>query len=230
MYAGGLLNAAESIAKIKEWDALGVFTVMQRRRMLDSEFISELIIGVLHWPQNKKDNLDHYYRLYANDFPFADSIDSIFRDTLQVLTTVFPKPRMNGTRWCKKSDFYTLFLLLARGQLRVDRDNGSQIEKLGENLTRFGALVDSDAYEEDTGPVGIYRQAVSRAATDRARRVRREQALIAFLLGSNLLIEENSEYPSDDEEPSEEEIEHYASYSADYGAEYQDTDSEYDDE
>lgn len=179
MYEGGILTLVERLVKRDEWEQFRLFTPNQRRRMLDSEFVSELILGYLHWPQNKKDNLDHYYRLYGQDFPFGDDVEGRFDVVLNFLTQVFPRPRMNGTRWFRKSDFYTLFLAIARG--RIDIESWESAE-LCDKLTTFSALVSAKPPEDDTPP-GLYRAAVERAATDRARRIRREVALIAFLEG-----------------------------------------------
>jgi hypothetical protein len=115
MYQGGLLEVVEELVKREEWDEFRVFTQTQRRRMLDSEYITELVIGYLHWPQNKKDNIDNYYRQYAAGFPFKDDVLRRFSVVLEYLSKVFPTPRMSGTRWYRKSDFYTLFLAIARG-------------------------------------------------------------------------------------------------------------------
>ena len=232
MYTGGMLQAVEEIAKYKQWDKLGIFTVAQRRRMIDSEFISELVIGTLHWPQNKKDNLDHYYRLYSGSFPFGNEIAEKFIEVLNDLVAIFPSNRMNGTRWYKKSDFYTLFLLISRGKLSIETEDETQIENLREALTRFGALVDSDSFNDDKGPIGQYRDAVTRAATDRARRIRREQALVSFLLELGSVIPGDGDEA--DPEPSQDEIDEavdrYVIYLQEEPQDYEDEDSEYEDE
>jgi hypothetical protein len=151
--------------------------------MLDSEYITELVIGYLHWPQNKKDNIDHYYRQYAADFPFSKDIIKRFSEVLEYLTKVFPSPRMSGTRWYRKSDFYTLFLAIARGKVAIDEKN---IENLRDQLKEFSALIRLPVSPEELESVTAYREAVVRAATDRARRIRREDALISFLSGEAL--------------------------------------------
>jgi hypothetical protein len=178
MYAGGLLGCVEALAKLKQWEQIGMFTIRQRRRMLDSEYISELVVGYLHWPQNKKDNLEHFYRQYAEVFPAENEVKSLFSEVLDFLLELFPKRKMSGTRWYQKSDFYTLFLAVARGQI-VKSDS----DVLREQLTTFSALVSGDEFADDRGPIGVYKAAVSRAATDRTRRMRREEALIAYLSG-----------------------------------------------
>ena len=219
MYPGGMLDLVESLVKRGDWQQFRIFSTNQRRRMLDSEFISELVVGHLHGIQNKKDSLDHYYRQYAQQFPFYDDVERRFTEVLEYLTTVFPDPRMNGTRWYRKSDFYTLFLALSRGLITVpETPHDDDEEELGEywdsaatlrnQLTMFSSLVDSDEEYDDDSPVGAYRSAVERAATDRTRRTRRERALLAYLDGQesasfDALLDEDGDDPDEVEEDDE---------------------------
>lgn len=194
LHQGGILGTVEELIDDEAWDHFRVFTKLQRRRMLDSEFISELVTGYLHWPQNKKDNLDYYYRLYSsNDFPFAQEVKSSFLRTLETLSQAFPEPKFGGSRWYKKSDFYTLFLAVAREKIDVSK---LESEQLRERLMQFSELVGRAQNVEEPAAVTAYRDAVSRAATDRGRRVRREDALVAFL--EQRPLEAVDEQPADE--------------------------------
>jgi hypothetical protein len=207
MYEGGMLATVEGLGARDEWKHFGVFTTAQTRRMLDSEFIGELVIGFLHWPQNKKDNLDHYYRQYATDFALDAQVKERFAAVLHDLMTMFERPRMGGTRWRNKSDFYTLFLALARGRIPVS-DLG--LSAVRDKLIRFSRIVNRKEELREDSPAGVYRAAVQRAATDRARRVRRENALVAFMED---VVSMDSDHTSpsagfltvDDVDPAEEE-------------------------
>jgi len=204
MYQGGLLEVVEELVRREEWDEFRIFTQMQRRRMLDSEYITELVIGYLHWPQNKKDNIDNYYRQYASVFPFKDDVIRRFSEVLEYLIKLFPSPRMSGTRWYRKSDFYTLFLAIARGKISTNIDN---LERLRAQLTEFSMLVKSSPKLDEPDSVQVYREAVERAATDRARRVRREDALIAFLGGEEEITADLGTSQSDEMDEFDEDIE-----------------------
>lgn len=178
IYQGGLIDLAEKLVSHPAWDHFRMFTKQQRRRMLDSEYISELVIGHLHFPQNKKDDLDDYYRRYATVLPGSASIENRFDAVLRSLVKAFPKAQMGGTRWYRKSDFYTLFLALTRGTIPMIDDS---IEPLVDRLVEFSDHVSRPAWDGEPASVTVYRDAVERAATDRGRRVRREEALVAFL-------------------------------------------------
>ena len=183
MYQGGLLGVVEGLVERPEWDHFRLFTALQRRRMLDSEYISELVIGYLHWPQNKKDDLDHYFRQYAAGFPFAQEVQNTFAKVLVELVELFPEPHFGKSRWYRKSDFYTLFLAMARGRINLSQWDKS---KLRSRLIDFSAVVTAGGPVAEGSAVAIYRLAVERAASDRTRRVRREDALISYLHGTEV--------------------------------------------
>lgn len=186
IYQGGLLAAVEELIERPEWDHFRLFTKQQRRRMLDSEYVSELVIGYLHGPQNKKDTLDAYYRQYATSLPPEREVMNAFDTTLRFLQEAFPTPHFGGARWYKKSDFYTLFLAISRGALPADFDRAIEF---AERLTKFSELISRQPSSRDDPRVEVYRDAVERAATDRARRTRREVALVAFMLDRNFEME-----------------------------------------
>lgn len=208
IYQGGLLATVEVLVKHRAWDHIRMFTKLQQRRMLDSEYVSELVIGHLHFPQNKKDDLDEYYRRYAADLPGSDSVQNIFDEALNALIEAFPKPHMDGTRWYRKSDFYTLLLAITRGMIPLV--DGS-IAHLKSRLVEFSDLVSGPARDGEPDAVSVYREAVERAATDRGRRLRREEALLAFLedrpVVSGTSVPEPSEAEEEVDSESEQEYE-----------------------
>lgn len=180
-YAGGFLELVENIVRWDEWEHYRIFTTNQRRRMLDAEFISELVLGYLNWPQNKKDELDEYYLRYASEVPFQKELIEAFRYTSSLLVRLFPEPRFARTRWGKKSDFYTLFLAIARRKIRIKADTDVEVHYLRSRLIEFSNLIDGGEVGDPDSPLEVYRRSVSRAASDRARRVRREKAILAYL-------------------------------------------------
>ncbi|WP_175783930.1 DUF262 domain-containing protein [Burkholderia ambifaria] len=168
------------------WTESGIFSANDHRRMIDHEYISELAISVLHGPQNKKDKLDHYYQLYEESFEDRDELLRKFRATTSEISQLLP--RLAGTRWRKKSDFYTLFLCLAEraNQFPLSADDR---EEVAQRITEFGNRVDevtrleeADQVERDPD-VTSYARAVARAASDRQNRINRANALNHFVFG-----------------------------------------------
>ena len=170
------------------WSEAGIFSANDHRRMLDHEFVSELAVGFLHGPQNKKDKLDHFYQIYEENFEAKDELVSKFQRITAEISALIPD--MRGTRWRKKSDFYTLFLELSKieNQFPLSSEQRTTVSR---RLQTFQSKVDTllrleehDWAAQDPQVVK-YGRAVARAATDRANRVARGEAFAEAILGGS---------------------------------------------
>ncbi len=185
-YWGPFISLTQSMADEDPfWAESGVFSSNDHRRMLDHEFISELMIAFLHGSQNKKDKLDHYYQLYEEEFERRDEVAHKFSRTTGEISQLLPS--LPKTRWRKKSDFYTLFLSLID---RVDdfplpadarKEIGSRIEQLGSEVDAVLKLDDAESGSANTLAVKYARNVA--AASDRTRRVARTEAFEEFVFG-----------------------------------------------
>jgi len=181
-YWGEFIKAMEDLAELDWWSSSGIFTANDVRRMLDIEFISELTVAILHGPQNKKTSLDKWYPAYEKEFPDKARVSTTFVTTLGELSHLLPN--ISGTRWRKKSDFYTLFLVLAAHVKDLPLSKSGR-EKVAVRITKFGEGVSAFIAETAaaTGSVKKYADAVQRAASDLANRRARSEALEAALKG-----------------------------------------------
>lgn len=185
-YWGTFINTMNEIAEYENWGKLDIFTSNDIRRMLDVEFVSELTIAILNGHQNKKLTIEKYYKLYENEFEKRNFIKEIFDSILRELLAIMPT---ETNRWYKRTDFYTLFILLTKHKEKLPLS----IEKrqLAKNkLTTFGIQIDSmvsiNKIEEDPDiimavddfpkNVEAYGQGM-RGSTDLGSRRRREDAL-----------------------------------------------------
>lgn len=184
-YWGGFISTVQEMADADEfWSEFGIFTAKDHRRMLDHEFIGELVAAYLHGPQNKKDKLDDYYQQYEEQFEQRNEVIKAFRATTgEIRGLIAPN---ENSRFRKKSDFYSLFLALASHAqefpLSSDRRKKltSALAKFGSEVTRILAI-DESAWESVNPNVVKYARAVSRAASDKQNRIAREDALIEIL-------------------------------------------------
>jgi hypothetical protein len=184
-YWGPFIKAIQYMADDDPfWAESGLFSANDHRRMLDHEYLSELAIAYLHGPQNKKDRLDYYYQLYEERFEDRDRLISTFRKVTAEIEKLII--RLAGTRWKKKSDFYTLFLALApkEGEFPWSADYRA---KISGRLEEFGARVDNllrlveAEWETQDHNVVAYARNVARAASDRANRSARDAAFSCFV-------------------------------------------------
>lgn len=179
-YWGEFIESVEKISDNEGWSEVGLFTPNDVRRMLDIEYVSELAVGYLHGLQNKKESLDRWYEAYENEFPDRRRMEKAFTSTLLEIIKIIPN--VNKTRWRKKSDFYTLFLLLAEWSPEFPLASDVRAS-LGEALTKFSENVDLYLRDPDgnanmSKSIKDYCAAVERAASDLARRRTRRIELL----------------------------------------------------
>ena len=167
-YWGEFISTVEGISGDPLWSEFGVFSTNDIRRMLDVEFVGELVIAILHGLQNKKSSLDKYYVLYEREFDDRQHIERLFRTVTSELLAIFKI--MGRGRWQKKSDFYSLFVALARKANSFPLSE-TQRKRFARLLDAFGKSVDAYLRGDLKGKsypksVRRYGDAVERAATD----------------------------------------------------------------
>lgn len=179
-YWGEFISSVEGLADLDWWATSGIFTPNDVRRMLDIEYVAELVVALLHGVQNKKASLDKWFEAYERDFPDRKDVQAIFAAVLGELRHALPN--LAQTRWRKKSDFYTLFLVLASNHAALPLSKTSR-GRIGKLLTDFGLAVDRYLYSGGRADSNVvtYGNAVERAASDLANRRNRQKALELIL-------------------------------------------------
>lgn len=180
-YSGEFIVMINEIANQTYWEDIGIFTPQKIRRMLDAEFISEIVIAFLNGHQNKKVKLDYYYKLYEEEFNDSEKVknifDSVAREILQII------PNIKKTRWRNMTDFYTLFLVFAEYNYEMpfssdlrEKLNG-QLVDFGERVTNFQkAVKENAAVNEKDSNIRSYSSGI-RASTDLGSRKLRFESL-----------------------------------------------------
>ena len=184
-FKGPLLKLSESFADDSFWPENGLATPAAIRRMGDIEFVSDLIIGVLHGPQSgNAKTIDDYYSMYEDyehEFPGQRGCRRRFTLTLELIRDVLPSIR--STRWSNKTDFYSLFVAtshLLRGyMLPGDGIEGvrNALDEFSDSIVKFQQNENIPTMEE----VKNYVDAVRRGSSDRHRRGVRHQALLSVI-------------------------------------------------
>ncbi|MEQ1769866.1 MAG: DUF262 domain-containing protein [Devosia sp.] len=176
-YWGEFIKLMEELSDLEFWSNIDIFSPNDRRRMLDTEFVSELTVAYLNGLQNKKNKLEDFYQIYEREFDKTENVRTTFFTVLGEISGALPEIRR--TRFRKKSDFYTLFLVLAsvRNVLPLTAESR---EALGARVTRFASEVDEylegvqKAFDQN---VAVYARNVDRAASDLGSRRARASAL-----------------------------------------------------
>ena len=184
-YSGPFARLAEKFADDQYWAENKIITPASIRRQGDVEFVSELMIGILHGPQGGSPSIiDKYYATYEDydeEFPGQRVLVDSFQQTLGIVRDVLPG--VKELRWSNKTDFYTMFVVCAhlfrkRGLKRGEKGLLKRaLAAFGEEIDNSGADEDANASEEALS----YVRAVQRGANDKARRAARHDALSAVV-------------------------------------------------
>ena len=169
-----------NISDKEAFSKIGLFTANDVRRMLDVEFISELTIALLNGLQNKKDKLEVYYQIYEEEFTEEENVREIYDIVLGELLKILPN--ISDTRWGKKTDFYSLFLVLAnhRESLPLSKDKRVLMK---EKLIQFNDQIKQRLTTSNDEPAKPFPKNVEdyvkgmRATTDLSSRKNRNMAL-----------------------------------------------------
>ncbi len=159
-FPGDFISLAEKISENNFFENSKIFSVKQRRRMLDVEFIEELITIIVEGVQDKKDYLDGICEKYVTLINKED-VEQQFLGTIQDISTIFDIATfpIQDTRFKQKSDFYSLFacifLLRGTGQLKINK-----LENVRNELRKMDKNIGPQSNEEE------YREYATRCLSD----------------------------------------------------------------
>lgn len=171
-FPGSFLTLSEQLASLDYLEESRIFSIANRRRLADVEFISELLAGLIDGPQDKKDTLDNFYLSYANWDPIKEeSIKNRFLSVIDDLKKIFQvNLKLPDTRFKQKADFYSLFLAIDE----LKQLGGSLIDTsmnyLREDLELLDQLIEPESSTRDLRAYAI--RCVSQANTIGSRRWR----------------------------------------------------------
>lgn len=151
-FPGDFIRLAEELSENKFFEEAKLFSVKQRRRMLDVEYIEELLTVILEGIQDKKDYLDSVCEKYMQLDDQADIVDT-FTGIIDDIALVFDSNAfpMKDTRFKQKSDFYSLFACIF--ELRKEKVlNQEKIDNIRDVLREMcdnvGPQSEDDLYRE----------------------------------------------------------------------------------
>lgn len=183
-YSGRFIRMIENLSDKDYWGDIGIFNPNKIKRMLDAEYISELVIAYLHGLQNKKAKLDEFYMIYEENFDGVDEVNNLFDTVIKEILQLLPE--IKKTRWNNMTDFYTLFLVLS--EKKDSMPFASDVRsKLSEELLCFGRDITTIQKGEDDGNIAeLVKKYASgiRSSADLSSRRERHIALKESLRGT----------------------------------------------
>ena len=175
-YKGRFKQTAERFADNPLFLEIGLFTARDIRRMLDVEFASELLLLTVEGITNKKDMLEDAYAAFESEFPDEARYEYEFNGTLALLRSLVTAA--NATTIKTKSNFYSVYGSCLQFMRRTGRTTFVNSDRVAAALTNLLDAARSGAVEGKPDFYREYADAVSRAASDRGRRARRQEILL----------------------------------------------------
>jgi hypothetical protein len=179
-YIGPFVELSVRLADKEYWAENKIMSPTVIRRMGDVEFMSELIIGILHGPQGGSpvaiDDYYEQYEQYSDVFPDQRTAERLFSATLDDIRKLLPD--IKDTRWSNKTDFYTLFTTIA-GFIRQGKELTEEA-KARKALDKFAGEITTrlaDEHARVSSQAIAYVRAVEKGANDKVRRANRQTAL-----------------------------------------------------
>jgi hypothetical protein len=202
-FPGDFLDLAEKLAVNSFFNDTKIFTITNRRRFGDVEYISELLTGLIGGIQDKKNTLDDFYKDYSNwETEHKNKIEKEFIETLEDISLIFNGKEYSGqsgpitaqyhenlkfngviskTRFKQKADFYSLFFAINE----LKKQGLSVVNKNLNNLRLD--LVLMDKYTSPHSEINWFREYATRCLSDANSKVSRKwriKFLSSILLGS----------------------------------------------
>lgn len=184
-FPGDFLQVSESLASNEFLEAGKVFSLANRRRLSDVEFMSELLAALISGPQDKRDTLDDFYLKYSTwEESEKSALVGRFNAVLSDLQILFPAEKpISATRFKQKSDLYSLVLAIDDLRTHGGTLEGVDPECLWMDLRMLDYLIAPESPSQDCRDYAI--KCVSQANTLGSRRWRAE-FLKALLAGTYL--------------------------------------------
>ena len=165
------------------WAENRIVTASDIRRMVDVEFVSELIIGMLIGIQTKDQNLiDKQYKAYDENFEEKNDIKKKVNQIKNKIEEIFPD--LKSARWHYKGDFYSLFIafndLMDKYHFPTDR-----VDKIRNKMEDFSKKVSKEELsKEDTSNTFVkeYFEALLERRPNKEVRTKKTNAIKGILI------------------------------------------------
>ena len=138
-FPGDFINLAEELSENEFFSESKIFSVRLRRRMLDIEYIEELLTIISDGIQDKRDYIDLMCEKYII-LPNKAEIKNKFLDVLNDINIIFDSDiiSLSNSRFKQKSDFYSLFAtifnLRKNHQLTTDENVLNDVRSILKNM------------------------------------------------------------------------------------------------
>lgn len=182
-FPGDFLEVSQELSVEDFLDEFKIFTPVNRRRMADVEYVSELLVILIDGVQDKKTYIDKYYIEYEEwDINDLNNVRKRFLAILSDINKIFNVSGfpISKTRFKQKSDFYSLFAAINELHKRDSKLIENNIKYLIEELEFLDNFIEPEAQ----GVFGEYAIKCVSDANSRNSRFWRMDFLMNYFAGA----------------------------------------------
>lgn len=174
-YTGRFKQLSERLADNPYFQSIGLFTARDVRRMLDIEYVSELLVRQVFGITAKKDMLETAYVNFDEEFPSEAEYEDEFNAVINLVRSIVCNE--NKMIFKSKGNFYSLFGVC----LEYFREHGRNQFKLPDavcaEITRLVTRAKEDNFDDNEPDIEKYADISTRSTSDKSRRAERERIL-----------------------------------------------------
>ena len=174
-YTGRFKQFSERMADNPLFEDMRLFTARDMRRMVDVEFVSELVVRQVSGITNKKDLLEDHYCKFEEEFPAEAEYETEFTTVVSLIWSIFDET--NKAAYKTRGNFFSLFGCLLEFTRITDKRSFEKPAQVKSLISEFLSKVRDRSFDDTRPEIEEYQDAVARASSDRSRRVKREKIL-----------------------------------------------------
>lgn len=177
-YIGRFKELAERLADNPYFQSIGLFTPRDVRRMLDIEYVSELLVRQIAGVSNKKDLLDDFYIQFDEEFPMEAIYEDEFNVCINLARSLITPD--NQAVFKSKGNFYSLFGVCIE-YFRATKNNQFQnAPQLVHQVTELVNRAKNNDFDDNHPDIQEYSEVSTRSTSDKSRRAERERILLSI--------------------------------------------------
>lgn len=178
-FIGRFKDLAERLADNPFFQSVGLFTARDVRRMLDIEYVSELLVRQIAGISNKKDLLDVFYIQFDEEFPMEAEYENEFNICLNLARSLITTE--NQAVFKSKGNFYSLFGICIDYYRATKRTQFLQIIEVEKQISMLVNSAKANEFLASSPNIQAYSEAATRSTSDKSQRVERERILFSIL-------------------------------------------------
>ncbi|NMM26275.1 MAG: DUF262 domain-containing protein [Glaciimonas sp.] len=178
-YVGRFKDLAERLADNPFFQSIGLFTPRDVRRMLDIEYVSELLVRQIAGINNKKDLLDDLYIEFDEDFPLEATYEDEFNVGINLARSVITSE--NQGIFKSKGNFYSLFGVCVDYFRTTKKNQFSRVFDIEKQISDLVLRAKANDFDAGIPDIKLYSDVSTRSTSDKSRRAERERILLSII-------------------------------------------------